>query len=164
MRLELCQRLSTLQLGQNTTLSVSAKPFVPLATSSQMGINGSGTDGSGVWGVIPNLPLPPFPTLPCQLSGTGVPRRPRYPLLRKMKEPPPMAPLLAAALSLLRRDRTKEAKEGKRKRRDPGAKLVKVAPKRAPWSLLSKIARRRLELQTKSTSQNSQAPLINWGK
>ena len=75
-RLELCQRLSALQLGQNTTLSVSAKPFVPLATSSQMGINGSGTDGSGIRGTIPNPPPPPFPTLPRQLSGTGVPHRP----------------------------------------------------------------------------------------
>ena len=44
-RLKLCQRLSALQLGQNTTLSISAKPFVPLATSSQMGVNGNGTNG-----------------------------------------------------------------------------------------------------------------------
>ena len=75
-RLDLCQRLSALQLGQNTTLSVSAKPFIPLATSSQMRINGSGTNGSGIWGTVPNPPPLPFPTLPCQLSGTGVLRRP----------------------------------------------------------------------------------------
>ena len=76
VRLELCQRLSALQLGQNTTLSVSAKPFVPLTTSSQMGINGSGTDGSSIRGIIPHLPPPLPPTPPHQLSGTGVPRRP----------------------------------------------------------------------------------------
>ena len=75
-RLELCQRLSALQLGQSTTLSISAKPFVPLATSSQMGINGSGTEGSGIQGSIPNPPPPPPPTPPRQLSGTGIPRRP----------------------------------------------------------------------------------------
>ena len=64
-RLDLCQRLSALQLGQNnTTLSVSAKPFVPLATSSRTGVNRSG--------VI--LPLPRILTPPHQLSGMGVPR------------------------------------------------------------------------------------------
>ena len=75
-RLDLCQKLSALQLGQNTTLSVSAKPFVPLATSSQMGIKGSGTNGGGIQGTIPNPPPLPFPILPHQLSGTGVPHRP----------------------------------------------------------------------------------------
>ena len=80
-RLELCQRLSALQLGQNTTLSVSAKPFIPLATSSQVRVdenttNRSTTNGSGTGGIIPILPPPPFSTPPHQLSGTGVPRRP----------------------------------------------------------------------------------------
>ena len=75
-RLELCQRLSALQLGQNTTLSVSAKPFVPLATSSQMGIDGGGTEGSGIKGTVPDPPPPPPPTPPRRLSGMGVPHRP----------------------------------------------------------------------------------------
>ena len=70
-RLDLCQRLSCLQLGQNnTTLSTSAKPFVPLATSSKVGVVGNGG--------IPNpsdLPPPPT-TAPRQLSGMGIPRRP----------------------------------------------------------------------------------------
>ena len=67
-RLDLCQRLSCLQLGQNnTTLSALAKPFVPLATSSKVGVDGNGG--------VPNLPPPPTPT-PRQLSGMGIPRRP----------------------------------------------------------------------------------------
>ena len=73
-RLNLCQRLSALQLGQNnTTLSVSTKPFIPLATSSQMGVNGNRTNGSGATGTVPILPPPPFPTPPHQLSGIEVP-------------------------------------------------------------------------------------------
>ena len=68
-RLDLCQGLSALQLGQNnTTLSASAKPFVPLATSSKIGVDGS-------VGML-NPPPPPLPTPPYQLSGLGVPRRP----------------------------------------------------------------------------------------
>ena len=70
-RLDLCQKLSCLQLGQNnTTLSASAKPFVPLATSSKVGVDGNGG--------IPNPSnLPPPPTAaPRQLSGMGIPRRP----------------------------------------------------------------------------------------
>ena len=102
-----------------------------------------------------------FPLRLTNLVEQGSHIDPRYPLLRKMKEPPPMAPLLTAALSLLRRDRAKEAKEEKRKRKDPGVKLVRVVPKRAPRPLPGEIARRRLELQTKSTSQNSQVLLIN---
>ena len=68
-RLDLCQRLSALQLGQNnTTLLVSAKPLTSLATSSQTGVDGSG--------VVPKPPPPPFRDPPRQLSGLGVPRRP----------------------------------------------------------------------------------------
>ena len=79
VRLELCQRLSALWLGQNTTLSVSAKPFVLLATSSQVRVDEnstSTTNGSETSGIIPILPLPPFPAPPRQLSGNGVPCRP----------------------------------------------------------------------------------------
>ena len=69
VRLELCQRLSALQLGQNnTTLSASAKPFIPLATSSRTGVNGNGVDGSGI---VPPLPLSPAPP-----RGAGIPCRP----------------------------------------------------------------------------------------
>ena len=70
-RLDLCQRLSCLQLGQNnTTLSASAKPFIPLATLSKVGV-----DGNGVVPNLPNLPVPPTPA-PRQLSGMGIPWRP----------------------------------------------------------------------------------------
>ena len=67
-RLDLCQRLSCLQLGQNNmTFSASAKPFVPLATSSKVAVDGNGG--------VPNMPPPPTPA-PRQLSGMGIPQRP----------------------------------------------------------------------------------------
>ena len=75
-----------------------------------------------------------------------------------------MVPLLTAVLSPPKRDRTKEAKEEKRKRKVLGAKLVKVALRRTPQSLLDEVAVRRLESQTKSTSQNSRVLLINLGR
>ena len=74
-RLDLCQKLSALQLGQNnTTLSTSAKPFVPLATSSKIGVDGNG--GAVNSPQPPMAPPPTVPTLPHQLSGMGVPKRP----------------------------------------------------------------------------------------
>ena len=65
--LDLCQRLSALQLGQNnTSLSATAKPFVPLTTSLQTEVDGSQSMQ------IP--PPPPSPTPLYQLSGLGIPR------------------------------------------------------------------------------------------
>ena len=163
-RLDLCQRLSALQLGQNTTLSVSAKPFVPLATSSQMGINGSGTNGSGTQGYHTQSASTPVSTPPRQLSGTGVPRRPPVSSSSEDEETTTDGTTTDSSIIPAKKGSHKRAKEGKRKRKGLGVKLVKVALRRTPQSLLGKVAVRRLELQTKSTSQNSQVLLISLGR
>ena len=84
-RLELCQRLSALQLGHNTTLSVSAKPFVPLATSSQMGINGNGLMEAVFMGPFLICLYLRFPLRLANSVEQGSLINPRYPLLRKMR-------------------------------------------------------------------------------
>ena len=58
-----------------------------------------------------------FPLRLANLVELGFHVDPRCPLPRKMKEPPPMVPLLTAVLSLPRRDRANEAKEEKKKKK-----------------------------------------------
>ena len=116
-RLDLCQKLSALQLGQNTTLSVSAKPFVPLATSSQMGINGSGTNRSGTQGTIPNPPPLPFPTPPHRLSGTGVPRRPLVSSSSEDEETTTDGTTTDSSIIPTKKGSHKRGKRGKRKKK-----------------------------------------------